>query len=186
MDTSRDQDRRAIQECLFRYVRGVDRKNWDMVRAAYHPDAHDDHGNYKGGIDGFIASLVKRHATIEQSMHVVGNIVIDFAGPDSALMEAYFITHQRIGPEAGDARLPYLRGAPIAPDQAVETEVVGRYVDRMTRRDGAWKIAHRTVVFEVSRGQPAPAGGGLRDNWALSRRDGNDPIEVARRDMGLG
>ena len=185
MDTIRLQDRMEIQDCLFRYVRGVDRKNWDLVRSAYHTDAYDDHGNYKGDIDGFIESLVKRHATIEQSMHVVGNIVIAFAGPDLALLEAYFITHQRLSPEAGDSRLAYLRGVPIGPDQAVETEVIGRYVDRMTRENGAWRIAHRTVVFEVLRGQPAPSGGGLSDKWALSRRDGNDPIEVARRDLGL-
>lgn len=186
MDALRLQDRHEIQECLYRYIRGVDRKNWDLVRSAYHVDAHDDHGNYKGGIDGFIESLVRRHATIEQSMHVVGNMWIEFDGPDGALVETYFITHQRISPEAGDARLPYLRGKPIAADQAVETEVVGRYVDRMTRKDGAWRIASRTVVFEVSRGQPAPAGGGLRSNWAIGRRDGQDTIEVKRRELGLG
>ena len=183
-DELRIADRMAIQECLFRYVRGVDRKNWSLVRSAYHPDAYDDHGNYKGGIDGFIDSLVQRHATIEQSMHVIGNIVIAFDGPDSALLEAYFITHQRLSPEAGDARLPYLRGGSVRPDQAVETEVIGRYVDRMTRRDGAWRIAHRTVVFEVFRGQPAPAGGGLRDSWAVGRRDGQDPIEVSAARTG--
>ena len=184
-DELRLTDRMAIQDCLFRYVRGVDRKDWELVRSAYHPDAYDDHGNYKGGIDGFIESLITRHATIEQSMHVVGNIVIEFDGPDGALLEAYFITHQRLSPAAGDARSAYLRGAPIGPDEAVETEVVGRYVDRMTRRDGAWRIAHRTVVFEVVRGQAAPPGGGLRDNWVIGRRDGNDRIEVARRELGL-
>lgn len=185
MDDIRAHDRLAIQECLYRYIRGVDRKNWDMVRSAYHTDAHDDHGNYKGGVDGFIESLVIRHATIEQSMHVVGNMWIEFDGPDGAVVETYFITHQRLSPEAGDARLPYLRGRPIAPDQAVETEVVGRYVDRMTRRDGVWRIQRRTVVFEVSRGQPAPAGGGLRAHWAIGRRDGEDTIEVTRRKLGL-
>jgi len=185
MTDMRMEDRQAIQDCLLRYVRGVDRKNWDLVRAAYHPDAHDDHGNYKGGIDGFIESLVTRHAAIEQSMHLVTNITIDFDGPDGALVESYFITHQRMGPAAGDARLPYLRDAAIGPDQAVETEVVGRYVDRFTRRDGAWRIALRQVVFEVFRGHPAPAGGGLHENWVLSRRDGNDPVEVKARELGL-
>jgi hypothetical protein len=185
MEIQRPQDRREIEECLLRYVRGVDRKNWDLVRSAYHTDALDDHGNYKGGIDGFIESLIARHATIEQSMHLVTNLTVEFAGPDAALAESYFITHQRVSPEAGDARLPYLRGTPIRPDEAVETEVVGRYVDYMTRRDGAWRIQRRTVVFEVFRGQPAPAGGGLRSNWAVSRRDGNDPLEVALHELGL-
>lgn len=185
MDTMRSQDRQEIQDCLFRYVRGVDRRNWDLVRSAYHADAYDDHGNYKGGIDGFIQSLVRRHETVEQSMHVVGNIVIEFDGPDGALLEAYFITHQRLSPLAGEARHAYMRGAPLEPNDAVETEVVGRYVDRMTRKDGVWRIAHRTVVFEVLRGRIAPPGGGLSDKWALSRRDGNDPIEIKRRELGL-
>lgn len=185
MDTMRLQDRLEIQDCLFRYVRGVDRKNWDLVRSAYHPDAFDDHGNYKGGVDGFIESLMRRHATIEQSMHVVGNIVIEFAGPDLALMEAYFITHQRLSPEAGDGRLPYLRGSPVDESAAVETEVVGRYVDHMTRRDGVWRIARRQVVFEIVRGQPAQVGGGLHANWVVSRRDGSDPVELARQELGL-
>lgn len=185
MDTDRSADRRAIEECLLRYIRGVDRKNWDLVRSAYHPDAYDDHGAYKGGIDGFIESRLKVHATIEQSMHLVTNLCIEFAGPDSALAESYFITHQRHTPEAGDARLAYLRGAPIAADQAVETEVIGRYVDHMTRKDGAWRIQRRTVVFEVVRGHPAPRGGGLNPTWALSRRDGNDPLDIARRELGI-
>ena len=67
----------------------------------------------------------------------------------------------------------------------METEVIGRYVDHMTRRDGTWRIQRRTVVFEVFHGWPAPAGGGLLSHWAVSRRDGNDPLELARRELGL-
>ena len=186
MDTLRLQDRHEITECLYRYIRGVDRKNWDLVRSAFHPDAHDDHGNYTGGPEGFIAQCKARHETIEQSMHIVGNMWIEFDGPDGALVETYFITHQRIGPAAGDARLAYLRGKPIAVDQAVETEVIGRYVDRLTRREGAWKIQDRTVVYEVFRGQPAPSGGGLRGNWVTGQRDGTDRIEVLQKELGLG
>ena len=174
MTDSRLEDRIAIEDALHRYIRGVDRRNWDLVRSAYHADAFDDHGGYKGDIDGFIAHLIRRHAAIEQSMHVVGNRVV-----------TYFVTYQRLSPAAGDARLPYLRGQPIGPDQAVETEVVGRYVDHFTRRDGAWRIAHRTVVAEVVRGIPAPAGGGIGAPWALATRDGNDPIERKRAELGL-
>lgn len=185
MKPDRAQDRLDIEACLLRYTRGVDRKDWELVRSAYHTDAHDNHGNYKGGIDGFIDSLIRRHATIEQSLHLVSNLTIEFADTDVALLEAYFIVHQRLSPEAGDARLAYLRGAPIRPEEAVETEVVGRYVDHMTRREGVWRIQNRTVVFEVSRGWPAPADGGLRDTWALSRRDGKDPVELTRRGLGI-
>ena len=126
-------DRLEIEELLYRYARGVDRRDWDLVRATYHPDAHDDHGNYKGDIDGFIASLKKRHAMIEQSMHVVTNCMIEFDGPDSALVESYFITFQRVLPEAGDARRNYLSREPLADGDAMQGQAVGRYVDRVTR-----------------------------------------------------
>ena len=62
---------------------------------------------------------------------------------------------------------------------------IGRYVDRFTRRDGAWKIARRVVVFEVYRAQAAPAGGGLLKNWAIARRDGTDTLQQARKELGL-
>jgi hypothetical protein len=181
----RIQDRLEIQNVLFRYARGVDRRNWALVRSTYHADAFDDHGNYKGDIDGFIESLIKRHATIEQSMHVFANYIIEFDGPDSALVETYFTTYQRLSPEAGDARLVYLRGRSISDDEAVEGFALGRFIDHFTRRHGEWRVAHRTVLFEVYRGEPAPAGGGLNPRWIRARRDGNDLLEQKRNELGL-
>ena len=186
MAMDRIEDRLEIQSVLYRYARGVDRRDWELVRSTYHPDAYDDHGAYKGGIEGFIASLVKRHATVEQSMHVLANCLIEFAAPDRALVETYFSTFQRLSPGAGDARRAYLRGGPLKDDEAVEGTVYGRYVDRFERRDGNWRVAHRTVVFEVYKGSPAPAGGGLGEAWTRASRDGDDPVQRARRELGLG
>ena len=174
-------DRLEIQDVLYRYARGVDRRDWDLVRSTYHPDAYDDHGTYKGGIDGFIGSLIKRHATIESSLHMLSNCIIEFHAEDHALVETYFSTYQRLSPAAGDARRVYLRGAPIGADEAVEGTVHGRYIDHFARRNGEWRIARRTVVFEVYKGAPAPAGGGLADTWTRASRDGNDPLDQARR-----
>ena len=185
MDTMLLQDRMEIQDCLFRYVRGVDRRNWDLVRSAYHPDAYDDHGNYKGPIPGFVQSVIDRHHTIEQSTHAISNVQIEFAGPDRALVETYFIVHQRHMPEGNQACAPFMRGRHPSAEEAVEVETVGRYVDQFTRRDGAWKIARRVVVFEVYRAQAAPPGGGLMKNWVIARRDGQDAVQTARKEMGI-
>ena len=171
MDALRLADRIQIQDCLFRYARGVDRKDWNLVRSAYHADAHDDHGEYKGGVEGFIESLARRHSTIEQSLHLIGNVVIEFDAEDSALVEAYFTTHQR--------------DAPLPDHTSVEVEAIGRYIDRMVRRGGDWRIARRTVVLEVLRRHPAREGGGLPDGWVRARRDGHDPLEISRRALGL-
>lgn len=179
-------DRIEIQELLYRYARGVDRRDWQAVRAVYHSDAFDDHGNYKGDIDGFIESLQTRHAHIEQSMHVIANCIIEFDTPDSALVESYFITYQRIMPSAGEGRASYLLREALADDEAVQGQAIGRYVDRVTRRMGEWRIEKRAVVYEVYRGTPTVPGGRLRDNWTVSARDGHDPIERLRSELGLG
>jgi hypothetical protein len=63
----------AIQDVLYRYARGVDRRDWELVRSVYHPDATDDHGGYRGGVDGLLDYLRARHEHIEQSLHVITN-----------------------------------------------------------------------------------------------------------------
>src|SRR5215210_6467344 len=60
-------DRAGIQDLMARYARSVDRRDWDAVRSTFHPDAHDDHGDYKGDVDGFITWVSERHAKISQS-----------------------------------------------------------------------------------------------------------------------
>ncbi|MEJ2408813.1 MAG: nuclear transport factor 2 family protein [Novosphingobium sp.] len=48
-------DREAIRECLYRYARGVDRLDADMVRSAYRPDCIDEHMGFAGNTGAFIA-----------------------------------------------------------------------------------------------------------------------------------
>ena len=85
---------------MARYCRGVDRADWDLVRSTYHTDAYDDHGDYKGGIDGFIAFAKSRTGGATQVMHFLGECLIEFARPDVAIAETYFFTAQTLGPEA--------------------------------------------------------------------------------------
>jgi SnoaL-like domain len=43
-------DHHEIREVLLRYCRGIDRRDYDLVRSCYHPDATDDHGDFRGGV----------------------------------------------------------------------------------------------------------------------------------------
>ena len=36
--------RTAIEDCLKRFARAVDRQDWTLARELYHDGAHDDHG----------------------------------------------------------------------------------------------------------------------------------------------
>ena len=176
-------DRLDIQDTMARYARGVDRRDWEQVRQIFHPDAHDDHGEYKGGVDGFIDWVSQRHAHVAQSMHFLGNCLIEFAGDDKALVETYYIAMQRLEEDAGPA-LTLLKEGGGSPSGAVDVNILGRYIDQFERRHGNWKVARRVVAFDSIRTHPVTSGP-LNPNWALARRDDKDPVYQVRATLGL-
>ena len=174
---ARLEDRAAIQDCMARYARGVDRGDWSLVLSTYHPDAYDSHGDYRGGMEGFAAWLDKRLSGVDNSMHLLGQCLIEFAGPDWAFVETYFVSRRLVPPsEAQRAGLP--------PDAAISREVAGRYVDQFERRQGQWRVLHRVVVAEAS--SQSVALGGVRSPKASltwGRRDREDPSWQAREEL---
>lgn len=119
--------REAIRDVLRRYGRGVDRRDWDLVRSCYHPDATDDHGVYRGDVDGFVAFFADQVGHWDGTSHHLLDGLIDLDG-DVARCETPATAHHW----SGDDDL-----------------VMGvRYLDRFESRDGDWRIARRTVVLE--------------------------------------
>ena len=145
------------QDAILRYARGADRRDMDLVRSTYHPDAYDDHGDYKGGVDGLIEWIAKRHANISQSMHFLGNCLIEFLGDDIALVETYF-SRRRV------------TAVTESKSEVIDNEALGRYVDRFERRKGEWKIAHRVVVYDAVL-MPSVPSPPRSSSWAWARRD---------------
>ena len=170
--SSRQDDIHDIEQNLYRYARGVDRKDWPQVRATYHVDAYDNHGSYKGDVDGFIASLEKRHATIERSIHLISNVTVEFIDDDSALVESYFTAHQRIA-------------AGVSGDMAVDNQSIGRYLVHVTRRDGLGRIQRREVVFDFYFTRPAEDSPRLTADVSRSHRDAGDLLFARRVELGL-
>lgn len=174
--------RAEIEDLMTRYARGVDRRDWPAVRACYHEDALDDHAAYSGDVDGFIAWVTERHAEIPFSAHFLGNCLIEFVDEDTAIAETYFMVmrHGRPNPRQADAAPESRR---IGFD-GTDVDLVGRYLDVFTRRDGAWRIAQRKVVSDASRVQSSRITA-LKGPGALGRRDGNDPVYAWRKSFGL-
>lgn len=171
-------DKDAIRDVLARYCRGVDRADWDLLRTAYHSDAYDDHGDYKGDVDGFIAFAKSRTGDAKQAMHFLGQCLIEFASSTLAVAETHVFTAHTLGTEAQTAY-----GA-VGNGGNVQISQYARYVDRMERRDGVWRIARRTVVYEATRLalDDVPP---LKPDWAKYSRDRDDPIYRALTDAGL-
>lgn len=122
---------REIRNALVRFCRGADRRDNDLIRSAFHPDAHDDHGAYSGDVEGFIAWQEQRHRTIPQCMHLLGNSTIAFDGK-YAFAETY--CHATISEPDGEG--------------FAQTRIVCRYIDVFEERETGWKILRRRVRYD--------------------------------------
>jgi hypothetical protein len=140
-------DRHEIADCLLRYARGVDRMDEELVLSAFHPDAVDEHGPATFTPQEFLAWYRDRSQGRELSQHLLVNMSIDLDG-DTAFVETYFVAVSR----ASGAELLDIFG--------------GRYVDRLERRDGAWRIAHRLMIPEWNTRANADADSPERVPWA--------------------
>ena len=152
-----------IRDVLNRYCRGVDRRDYEMIRSCYHPDARDNHGeDYIGGVDGFIEHVRSTLDRFERTMHFLGNILIEVDGP-RARAETYIIAHHRL---------------PARPDRPIRDFLVGlRYIDDFEERDGQWRIAERVCAFEWSRIDPLPEHGyRFGAPHLMGRRDADDVV----------
>jgi hypothetical protein len=152
-------DEEAIKKVHIRYCRGIDRMDWELVRSCYHPDAIDDHGEYVGGIDGFIEYCKAGCPTFLSTTHFTGNQLVEVDG-DVAWAEHYARAFHRVA--AGE-------------DGVMKDLVVNcRYGDRFERRGGEWRIAHRTVIVDTDRVDP------VGEHWVpdvqlRGARDRSDP-----------
>jgi len=179
-------DRMQIQDCMYRWCRAVDRLDYEGMRASFHPDAVDRHGAFDGDINGLVEWIRARHAAIPFSMHAVSNMLIEFAGPDRALVETYVRTTQRYPAEARQALDQLAGGRAGSGEGAMDLLTCSRYVDRFERRDGEWKIALRTLVadwkqfVDVAAGQPKPPA-----SQEVGRRNDDDFIYRERRALGI-
>lgn len=154
-------NQQAIRDVLARYWRGIDRCDPELVRSTYHPDAYDDHGYYKGGIDGFIESLpTVVWPTFHRTQHFSGHIAVELESEVLARAESYAEAHHIL----------------VADDGGMRDLVYGlRYIDRFEARNGEWRIAHRICTWDWQRtdeglGLPLDAG------YFRGSRDSTDPV----------
>ena len=110
-------------------------------------------------------------------MHFLGNCLIDFESEDVAVAETYCMVYQRYGAEAGETIRFWLGEQELPAGKKLMVELACRYVDRLERRNGEWRIARRTVVMEESKVCVQPVR--LRPGYAQAARDGTDTLWAA-------
>lgn len=148
-----------IRDLLHRYCRAVDRCDDDLLDQLYHADATEDHGRVIGSAAEFrVHALARLRDQWTSTQHVLGSVLIELDG-EVAFSEAYLLAFHVRRAEIDGRRLLDVLGA--------------RYVDRLERRDGAWRIAHRVVVkdWQDTRENNDLEGEGFR----RQQRDRGDP-----------
>jgi ketosteroid isomerase-like protein len=126
-------DEAAIRRLLANYPRAIDRQDFTLLASLFHPDAIADYGVYNGSASGFVEwERVVSKPGVHWTHHY-GTQIIDIEGA-IAQAETYCIALCR-------------QGAPGEAGYEQEIFLRVRYLDRVEKRSGEWRIAHRRVVF---------------------------------------
>jgi hypothetical protein len=133
MDSSTKEllDREQIRDCIARLARGEDRRDAELIRACFWPDATVDLGLFAGSFQEYLVWVVPGSDAIPVTQHVLGQSVIERSG-STALVETQVTAYHRVAAEDGNR----------------DTVIGGRYLDRMDKRGAQWGIGHRTMLYD--------------------------------------
>lgn len=154
--------RQDIHELILAQARGVDRGDEALMRSVWHPGATMDAGIFDGPADEFCSMIIGATAGMKRMSHTVSNEWITIEG-DEAAAESYVIAFVTRDDEDG----------------AVDEFTGGRYLDRLSRKNGVWKFNSRTFVPDWTTSHPSSDKG---DDAALAAlktkgtRGTDDPV----------
>jgi hypothetical protein len=124
-------DRHQIHEMYLRYLRGYPREpdfaDADYLRSAFWPDAVIEYPGSTETVED-LATGDSHYTTLSSFGHILADETVDIDGDEARVtcVVACFGTLRE-----GRSRI-----------------VVGRYHDRLERRDGDWRVAHRVFVSD--------------------------------------
>ncbi|MXZ53847.1 MAG: nuclear transport factor 2 family protein [Acidimicrobiaceae bacterium] len=81
-------DRAEITDLLTRYARAVDRKDWDLFRSVFTPDARIDYtqvGGIAGDLDTVVGFLAQVMPMFESMQHLISNLDISIDGDEATV-----------------------------------------------------------------------------------------------------
>lgn len=133
-------DKQAIASVLAVHSRGVDRADANLLGSAYHPDATVDYGFFAGPASEMVAMLATAQKGQPVTLHRTSNMWIK-TDRDRATSESYVVAY-----------MEHVDGT-----SATQRLVGGRYLDRHQRRDGEWRLMHRTYVMDWNINRPSTA-----------------------------
>lgn len=123
-------DHEAVTQAIYRYARGVDRLDAELVADAFWPDARISLGSiYAGDRAGFVYVAMGFMGMFTTTRHDVANISLSISGATA-------------GYEA------YVRAWHWMAERGQELIVLGRYVGRAECRDGVWRLLEHGELMD--------------------------------------
>jgi hypothetical protein len=128
-------DHHDIQQTLAEYCHACDRGDEAMMASLYTADSFDDHGLVRAPGAEYAKAMTRLVVDRTEAVwHVLGQSLIKVDG-DEAGAETFFLGIMRLKPQEGVDKI---------------NQLAGRFIDRLERVDGKWKIRHRTCVRDTS------------------------------------
>jgi len=126
-------DRAAIEDCLLRYTRGIDRADPELLRSVYWPDATDDHaGLFTGLASDYVEQAIASGPTRFPTVHFNTNVFIRIDGNQARAESYVYAIHCGMEVE-GETR---------------DVVVSAHFLDRFEKRGDEWRIAARVVTID--------------------------------------
>lgn len=125
-------DRRAIEDVVHAHARGHDRFDVELMTNAYHSDGIDEHGSAS-------INTAPEYAAWANAVHAGG----------SQLCLHNITTHNcEIDGDTAHSESYVLVGL-LNPDGKTARFINGRYIDRLERREGEWRITLRRCTVDL-------------------------------------
>ena len=158
-------DRLDILDCINNQSRGHDRHDVELMTSVYHDDGIDEHGAAVNPGPRYGEWANRQHAAaFADHLHHITTHTCEIDG-DVAHCESYVI------------------GALVSRDGSSTTLAGGRYLDRLERRGGVWRIALRRCTIEWAMPGRSILDSGAFSGFVKGRCDRDDvsyarPLEV--------
>jgi hypothetical protein len=160
-------DKQDITEVMFKFARALDRVDGELMKSTYWEDAVEEHQDpifpeqffWNGNAHEFVPIAMKGFEGLKATQHRISNPLIELSG-DEATAECYVWAYHLHEEDGVDK----------------EGTLGGRHLFRFERREGEWKILHRSTIFDFNQNHEATAvwGEAYGDKYKGKRIDRTD------------
>lgn len=126
-------DKLDIIDCITRVARGEDRRDAELITSCFWPDARIDLGIFNGSLSDHLEWVVPGDPALTVTLHTLGQSLVEIHG-DQARVETHVTSYHRVNTGAEER----------------DNTIGGRYLDQVEKRDGEWRIAARTMLYDWS------------------------------------